>query len=204
MDSMRLQLARANAELEHRALHDALTALPNRVLLHDRLDHAIRAARRGAAPMALFLMDLDGFKEVNDTLGHETGDSLLQEVARRLQTALRASDTVARLGGDEFAVVLPAVDEESAIHIARKLTTAVSAPLALAGHDIDISGSIGIALFPVHGEDARALLRHADMAMYAAKRGGNTYSVYAPEDEHTGRSRFALLGQGTRRRPAAS
>jgi diguanylate cyclase (GGDEF)-like protein len=204
MDSMRLQLARANADLEHRAFHDPLTGLPNRDLLHDRLEYAVRAARRGGTSMALFVLDLDGFKDVNDTLGHEAGDAALQEVGRRLQSALRASDTVARLGGDEFAVVLPAADEEAATRIAQKLENALSAPLTVQDHDVELGGSIGIALFSDHGTDPGTLLHHADVAMYMAKRSGQAFSVYTPLNEYGGRAHLALLGHGVRRRRAAS
>jgi len=185
---------RAEEELHRQALHDALTGLPNRTLLGDRLGHALTAARRARTPLALFLLDLDRFKEVNDTLGHDAGDALLQEVSQRIQGALRASDTVARLGGDEFAVLLPDADVESAVGAARKLLAALGEPVMLRDQGVVAGGSIGIALYPDHGEDAATLLRRADVAMYAAKRAGVGYALYTPDhDQHTP-GRLALIG----------
>jgi len=186
---------RAGEELlQHQALHDALTGLPNRALLNDRLAHALAVAARERASLALFLMDLDRFKEVNDTLGHDAGDVLLREVGRRVQSALRASDTVARLGGDEFAMLLPGADAASATEAARKILSALVEPVTLHEQVVIVGGSVGIALYPDHGEDAAALLRHADVAMYAVKRGGGGYAVYNPDhDRHTPR-RLTLIG----------
>jgi len=186
---------RAGEELlQHQALHDALTGLPNRALLNDRLAHALAVAARERASLALFLMDLDRFKEVNDTLGHDAGDVLLREVGRRVQSALRASDTVARLGGDEFAMLLPGADAASATEAARKILSALVEPVTLHEQVVIVGGSVGIALYPDHGENAAALLRHADVAMYAVKRGGGGYAVYNPDhDRHTPR-RLTLIG----------
>jgi diguanylate cyclase (GGDEF)-like protein/PAS domain S-box-containing protein len=170
------------AALEHRALHDPLTDLPNRSLLHDRLQLAIRAAHRDNEIGALLVMDLDGFKGVNDAYGHAAGDRLLQMVAERLQGELRSSDTVARLGGDEFAVVLPDVGgEEGAQSGADKLVAALRKPFRVEGHQVRISASIGLSLFPVHGEDGDLLMRMADSAMYAAKRSGGGCQMYEAE-----------------------
>ncbi len=168
----------AEAALLHLALHDSLTGLPNRALLHDRLDTALRSAERAVTPLALCLLDLDRFKEVNDTLGHQAGDRLLQEVAGRVRSALRASDTVARLGGDEFAILLPGANRETAIAVVGRICRALSAPLELKGYRPDVAGSIGIALFPEHGSDPSTLLAHADVAMYAAKHAGGGYALY--------------------------
>jgi len=185
---------RAEEALSRQALHDALTDLPNRALLHDRLAHALAVAARERTPLALFLMDLDRFKEVNDTLGHDAGDDLLREVGRRVQGALRASDTVARLGGDEFAMLLPGADTASATEAARKLLSALAEPVTLHEQIVFAGSSVGIALYPDHGEDAAALLRQADVAMYAVKRGGGGYAVYNPaHDRHTPR-RLTLIG----------
>jgi len=183
----------AEEALHRQALHDALTGLPNRTLLGDRVGHALAAAHRDHAPLALFVMDLDRFKEVNDTLGHDAGDALLREVSRRLQGALRASDTVARLGGDEFAVLLPGDDRDSAVATARKLLDALGEPVTLREQGVVAGGSIGIALYPAHGADAATLLRHADVAMYAAKRAGTGHALYTPaHDQHTP-GRLALI-----------
>ena len=168
--------------LEYQALHDSLTGLPNRTFLMDRLEQAVLAAQRERQPKALLVLDLNGFKEVNDSLGHHQGDRVLQEIARRLRRVLRKADTVGRLGGDEFAV-LPAgaTDTPRAILIAEKVLEAVEAPLHLGEHTVDIGTSIGIAIYPEHGEDATTLSRHADIAMYVAKRARTGYSVYAAD-----------------------
>lgn len=161
----------AEATLRHRAHHDALTGLPNRVLLYDRLDHAIVGANRRGSRCALLLVDLDGFKEVNDTLGHPVGDALLQAVAGRLRGVLGPDATVARLGGDEFAMVLPDVDSPAdAETAARRVLAALDDPPVVAGMPIPVGASVGIALAPDHGADASALLQRADAAMYRAKR----------------------------------
>jgi diguanylate cyclase (GGDEF)-like protein len=188
------ELARANSELEHRALHDALTGLPNRVLFQDRLEQTMRSTRRGDSSMALFLLDLDRFKEVNDTLGHEAGDILLQQVAVRLQNALRESDTIGRLGGDEFAIILPAIDAKGAAQVAERIHCVLEQPLTLEGHQIDVEASIGIALFPAHGEDSGTLLRHADAAMYEAKRADQGYCVFSPQGGLVGPAFLTLIG----------
>jgi len=184
---------RADEVLQHQALHDALTGLPNRILLHDRLTQALRTTAREQTPLALFLIDLDRFKEVNDTLGHEAGDMLLQRVAARLHDALRASDTVARLGGDEFAVLLPGADVAQATQTADKLLAALTEPLVVEGQRLAVGGSLGIALHPTDGADASALLRHADIAMYVAKRAGGGRAVYTPEMDHHTPRRLTLV-----------
>jgi len=184
----------AEQALAYQAMHDALTDLPNRTLLHDRLEQAISSARRNTTSMALLLMDLDRFKDVNDTFGHHYGDLLLQEVGLRLRCVLRESDTVARLGGDEFAVLLPAADEPEAMAVADKLLQSLARPYVLDSQSFDIGASVGIALYPDHGEDANALMRRADVAMYAAKRAAAGYTVYTPEqDQHTP-ARLTLIG----------
>ncbi|HEY7295130.1 MAG TPA: diguanylate cyclase, partial [Dehalococcoidia bacterium] len=183
------------AALEHQARHDALTGLPNRVLLRDRVEQAIRTSGREALPLALLVMDLDGFKEVNDTLGHQMGDVLLQQVARRLQDALRASDTVARMGGDEFAILLPGDAQAGAQIAAHKLLEALDRPFLIDGCGIDVGASIGIAVYPDHGLDAQTLLRRADVAMYVAKRGERGAALYASEHDQHSPDRHALLGE---------
>jgi len=182
----------ARKELTHQALHDALTELPNRVLLQDRLTQALLAATREASPIALLLMDLDRFKEVNDTFGHDSGDLLLKEVAGRLTRTLRGADTVARLGGDEFAILLPGSDRAGAVGIAGKIENAVSESLEVEGRFLDVGCSIGIAVYPDHGADPAVLLRHADVAMYVAKRGGWGHSVYEPQRDAYSPTRLTL------------
>jgi len=169
----------AAAALRHQALHDTLTGLPNRALLRDRLEHGLHLAQRDGVPLALLLLDLDGFKRVNDTRGHDVGDLLLQVVADRLRVTLRAADTVGRLGGDEFAALLPGATTAGATEAARALLSALAAPVALGGQTVVVGASVGIALFPAHGADAATLLRRADAAMYAAKRAGGGYALAA-------------------------
>lgn len=175
------------------AYHDALTQLPNRTLFYDRLQQGILAAIRESKTLALLILDLDRFKEINDTMGHHNGDLLLKQVGSRLWDLLRESDSVARLGGDEFAVLLPDVSYEGAISIAQKALTLLQGPYTIEGENIDVQVSIGIALFPQHGEDAGTLMRHADMAMYVTKPVGHGYSVYSPEQFQQKPRRLALM-----------
>jgi diguanylate cyclase (GGDEF)-like protein/PAS domain S-box-containing protein len=188
---------RASEErFQHQALHDALTHLPNRVLLHDRLTQAIASAARSDESVALLVVDLDRFKEVNDTLGHQAGDRLLQEVSTRFRASVRASDTVARLGGDEFALVLPGADATTAVTAAGKLLAALNRPVRLDGWELPLGASIGIAAYPEHGANADTLLRRADIAMYAAKRaraGGHT--VYSPDLDRDSSERLSLVAE---------
>jgi diguanylate cyclase (GGDEF)-like protein len=188
------KLVRQAATSRHQALHDGLTGLPNRALFADRIGQAIRIADRELRPAALLLLDLDRFKDVNDTLGHHHGDLLLIEVAERLRRGLRHVDTVARLGGDEFAALLPDTGVEGAVSVAGKLRTALQEPLTLEGIALDLDASIGITIYPDHGNDAAELLQHADVAMYGAKHTHAGFLVYDPAvDQHSPR-RLALLG----------
>ncbi|WP_229259633.1 putative bifunctional diguanylate cyclase/phosphodiesterase [Duganella aceris] len=176
--------ARASAELIwHQANFDDLTALPNRHMLHDRLAQEVKKAHREGVLLALLFIDLDNFKQVNDTLGHEQGDALLVEAARRITTCVRASDTVARLGGDEFVVILSGLDQVSGIdRITQSMLALLNRPFALGAASPSISASIGIALFPSDAATPEQLLRHADQAMYAAKQdGANRYSYFTPD-----------------------
>jgi diguanylate cyclase (GGDEF)-like protein len=172
---------RLQEEVEHLALHDQLTGLPNSRLLLDRLAHAIATARRTKQPCGLMYLDLDGFKPVNDTYGHAAGDLVLREFADRATKVLRANDTIARVGGDEFVAVLGAVAGEPEARIAAgRLLAAVAHPFDVGGAQVAISASIGIALFPAHGEDPQTLLEHADSAMYEAKHAGkNSFRFFA-------------------------
>ena len=177
-----LERTRAEADLRHQALHDGLTGLPNRVLLNERLQVTLRGSGSDAAPCALLLLDLDRFKEVNDALGHQAGDTLLQQIGQRLQGAVLATDLVARLGGDEFAVLLPETDAVRAVQVAEDLGRVFQTPFMLAGKSIEVDVSIGIAVAPQHGQDADALLRRADAAMYQAKRLGIGVAAYSHAD----------------------
>jgi len=164
---------------ERQSLHDALTNLPNRVLLQQRLSASLDEMRREGTGLALFLLDLDRFKEVNDTLGHPAGDALLEVVARRLVGAVRPEDTVARLGGDEFAVLLPDIEHPNdAIEVAGRIKMALAEPFMLEGVLMDVDVSIGIALCPQHGDEAEVLMRRADVAMYVAKGEQTGIEVY--------------------------
>lgn len=178
----------AEAHVQHLAMHDSLTGLPNRAMFGHLLDMAIPTARRYDRRFAVLYLDLDRFKLINDSLGHAAGDQLLQDAARRLRDALRASDVVARLGGDEFVVLLQEVqDAEQVRTVARKLLSAAFRPYSLSGHECRVTTSIGAAIFPDHGTDASTLLRHADVAMYHAKgQGKNNIQLYDVSlDAHT-------------------
>lgn len=173
----------AERRIEHLAHHDFLTDLPNRSLLRDRLDVALSQARRERRLVAALFIDLDRLKVVNDTLGHEAGDQLLREAAKRLATSMREGDTVARLGGDEFMVILPNLgDARGAAAAARKILDSLARPTELRGQEVFMSASIGIGLFPNDAADSEALIRNADAAMYSAKRsGGDNYQFYTAD-----------------------
>lgn len=165
-------------DLQRQAMFDNLTRLPNRVLFQDRLQQAITVSRRENQPFSLLVLDLNRFKEVNDTLGHQLGDLLLKQVAKRLSETGRESDTVARMGGDEFSFLLPATDIPGSEVFAKKIMTALEASFDLNEKSIEIGVSIGIAVYPAHGSDYETLVRHADAAMYTAKRTRSGFGMY--------------------------
>ncbi len=175
-------IKQSHAKLEFLAHHDPLTSLPNRVLLLDRLQHSLDRALREWEQVAVIFIDLDHFKDVNDTLGHEIGDALLREMAERMKGLVRSEDTVARLGGDEFTVILVDIDApRAALNVAQKLLQVVSKPLLLSGHELHLSASIGISVYPIDGKDVATLLKNADTAMYSAKAAGRSgYRFYTP------------------------
>ncbi|USX53026.1 bifunctional diguanylate cyclase/phosphodiesterase [Lentzea sp. HUAS12] len=183
----RRQILRQAARSEHEALHDALTGLANRTLLTQHTEQAIRRSNQTGDPLGLFLIDLNRFKPINDTLGHAFGDKLLQLVANRLTGAVREIDTVARLGGDEFAVLLPSVSTSAnALIVAERVHRALAEAATVDGLAVDVGCSIGVALYPTDSADAHELLKHADLAMYAAKRARLGTSVYeAVLDQHS-------------------
>jgi len=194
--SMQDGLAARESKIMDLAYRDTLTGLPNRALFSDRLQQALRMAPRLSAAVSVLLMDVDHFKYVNDTLGHQIGDLLLREVAERLTDVVRReSDTVARIGGDEFVVLLPSDDVEGARRVARNIQNALEAPMSLDGHVVDCRVSIGLASYPDHGDSATTLLRRADVAMYTAKRLGNGFAVYDDRDDHDSRARLSLMGE---------
>jgi diguanylate cyclase (GGDEF)-like protein len=185
-------------QIEQLALYDALTGLANRRLFQDRAEQARLAALRDGGGFSLMLLDLDRFKEINDTLGHQAGDAVLEELAKRLRIVGRASDTVARLGGDEFALVLlGARDGSSALFVADRIRRALDEPIALDGLSLQLETSIGIAVFPEHGEDIESLMRHADIALYASKEA-HAPVVYAARHNQHSPAQLGLIGE-TRR-----
>lgn len=167
-------------QMRQMAHYDPLTGLPNRSLIADRIQQTLALARRDQSLFALMFLDLDKFKPINDTLGHEVGDLLLKEVAQKLRLSIRASDTVARIGGDEFVVLLPSIEQElDAKVVAEKILHALNQPFQLSDHTLNISTSIGIAVYPLHGDDEKLLLINADIAMYHAKKHGkNNAQIY--------------------------
>lgn len=183
---LRQQVHSRQLALEHIAMHDSLTSLPNRTLLMDRLNQSISNAQRRKRSLALLMLDLDRFKEINDTLGHLTGDALLQQVGARIRNVLRDSDTVARLGGDEFAVLLPQVSDTNALRVAAAIHERLEKVYEVYEHSLYVGVSIGVAVFPQHGETSESLLQHADVAMYLAKRSNSGIMLYDIErDEHS-------------------
>jgi diguanylate cyclase (GGDEF)-like protein len=173
------------------ATHDPLTELPNRTLLHERLSHALARAQRHGRPLAVLLVDLDRFKHVNDTLGHEAGDTLLQVAARRFYNCLRETDTMARQGGDEFVVLMDELSDRQPItRVSQRILDAMVEPFLIEGQEIHVTASIGITVYP---DDGRTLLRNADIALYRAKgKGGNNYQFYSAQIDNYSRERLAL------------
>jgi diguanylate cyclase (GGDEF)-like protein len=188
-------VARASRRLRHLALHDALTGLPNRTLFHERVERAIKGMRPDRT-VAVLLVDLDRFKEVNDTLGHDHGDELLKVVAERLGGALRQGDTLARLGGDEFAVVLTDLPHRgAAAETAGRLHDALRRPFGLHGIAVELDASVGVALSPEHGRDVTTLIQRADVAMYDAKRTQGRVETYSIDRDPYSPARLSLLGE---------
>ena len=169
--------------LTHSAEHDFLTGLPNRMLLNDRVSQAIALARRNTGRAAVLFLDLDGFKHINDSLGHQTGDKLLQAVATRLLACVRAPDTVSRLGGDEFVVLIQELEQpEDAGTTARRLLKTMADVHWIDQHEIHLTASIGVSIYPSDASDAETLIRNADTAMYHAKKEGRKmYEYFKPE-----------------------
>ncbi|MCP5157091.1 MAG: EAL domain-containing protein [Ectothiorhodospiraceae bacterium] len=188
------EIKHAEARIRHLAYHDALTGLPNRALLADRIAQALGQASRHGRGVALAYLDLDRFKSVNDSLGHHAGDALLCEVARRLRECVRETDTVARLGGDEFVVLLVDTDEaEASVRVVREIFDALEAPVIVQGQALHVGASIGVSLYPDDAPDAATLMRHADTAMYHAKaEGRGRYSFFLPEMDARTHTRFRL------------
>jgi len=184
----------ATVEMEHLAYHDALTGLPNRPLFMDRLILALAQASRTNQKLAVFFLDLDRFKDINDSLGHSTGDGLLKAVAERIRRCIREGDTVARFGGDEFTLLIPRIDHvEDAAKIAQKILETLKIPFSIADHELFVTTSIGISIHPGDGSDPETLVRNADTAMYRAKdQGRDNYQLYAPAMNARALERLAL------------
>jgi diguanylate cyclase (GGDEF)-like protein/PAS domain S-box-containing protein len=189
----------AEERISYLAYYDALTHLPNRALFQERLASALAQAKRNGQPIAVLVLDLDHFKQINDSPGHLVGDGLLQEAARRMQHSIRERDTVARPGGDEFMLILPDTDAEGAAHTAEKIVRSLAEPMRLDSHALHVSCSVGISLYPENGRDAGSLIQNADAAMYRAKgRGRNDYQFFTDE-MHRDALRVLSLEQGLRR-----
>jgi diguanylate cyclase (GGDEF)-like protein len=194
-DRMGAEIGAREEKIRFQGSHDALTGLPNRSLFLDHLSMWIAGAKRHGHMVGMLIMDLDRFKEINDTLGHTVGDDLLVEIGRRLRQTIRVSDTVARLGGDEFAVMFECATQAGAVEVAHRVGHALDTPFALGGVPIEVKASMGIALHPLHADDAGTLMKRADVAMYQAKRDKAAYAFYEPgRDEHSLR-RLAILSE---------
>jgi diguanylate cyclase (GGDEF)-like protein len=182
LEAERAKSIQSKQQLESQALFDALTQLPNRRLFRDRLFQTMKLASRSEAKFGIMMADLDKFKPINDTLGHEAGDILLKEVSKRLQGALRDSDTVARMGGDEFAFICPSMqDKASASVVCMRILNIMKEPVSILGNDYTVGISLGIAVFPDHAADAEVLVRRADAALYRAKEKRNTFVIFDPK-----------------------
>ncbi|ANH36318.1 EAL domain-containing protein (plasmid) [Ralstonia solanacearum] len=187
------QIREAQQRIRHLATHDTLTGLLNRCALEDRLEHALALARRNRSRVSVMFLDLDRFKNVNDTLGHQFGDQLLREVAARLQACAREADTVARLGGDEFVVMLESLDGTGTRRVAERILAAIGAPFHIDGQELFLGVSIGIAVAPHDGDDPNTLLRKADAAMYLAKeRGRNNFQTFTSDLDDRVSRRFRI------------
>jgi diguanylate cyclase (GGDEF)-like protein len=189
------RVARQAGQLATQALYDPLTGLPNRSLLHDRLEHEIELSKRKPASFGVILMDLDRFKEINDTLGHDVGDEVLREVGHRLKGVVRAGDTVARWGGDEYVLLINGLEPQGAALIARKILASLDKPFHWKNQSIDLGASLGLSFYPSQCDDASGMLRCADIAMYVAKRSGLGYTLYSPEQEVTSRDDLSLKSE---------
>ncbi len=181
LEIMRLSLVDIAAHMHHKAAHDDLTGLPNRYLFNDRLEQAIARSVRDDSQFAILLLDLDRFKEINDALGHGVGDEVLKIVSRRMQTGLRESDTVARIGGDEFSFILMGAGQQDAEKIASKVVDLIQPKFLVNNHLLKIGSSIGISIYPEHGDEAGLLMSRADVAMYSAKQNNLSLVAYNPE-----------------------
>jgi len=181
LEKMRQTLLEMANNMQIQATHDELTGMPNRYLYSDRMHQAVSISQRGQQTFAVLLLDLDRFKEINDTLGHGIGDQVLKIISTRMSDGMRDSDTIARVGGDEFSMILINVDKQNAIKIAKKITQLIKPLIEVNDHSLQVSASIGVALYPEHGDNPELLLQHADVAMYHAKHNNKRVACYSPE-----------------------
>lgn len=179
--------------LRRQALYDSLTDLPNRTLFNDRLEQAILSTQRNNESLAVILMDLDHFKDINDTLGHHIGDILLTKIGPIIHQNLRSIDTVARMGGDEFLILLPGLNEQHGMQVAQKILSSISEPFLIDGHMLEVGASMGIAMYPAHADDQHSLIRRADVAMYGAKHRRIGCNIYDPEDDQHNPGRLTMM-----------
>ena len=193
-NSLRRQIHQRQIALQHQALNDSLTGLPNRALLQDRLEQAIHMAHRQNTSLAVLLLDLDRFKDINDTLGHPSGDNVLQQIAKRLLGCIRESDTVARLGGDEFAIIVPDTNQGQLKEFVECVGTVIGQVIEVDSHKLYVAVSIGVAFYPHHGDDPMTLIRNADIAMYEAKRNSLKYMIYNDSLDQQNIENLSLLG----------
>lgn len=195
MTSYIAEHAQIQSEIHRQSLHDTLTALPNRLLFQDRLEHEIKVAHRNGAVFAVVIFDIDRFSEINDTLGHQNGDQLLQQIATRLNDHWRKSDSIARFGADEFALLLCSVNLDVAVLTVEKLQELFATPFIIEKTSIEIEISCGISLYPDHGESAALLMQRADSALNSAKTQTESYAVYATESDRNSVRRLTMFGQ---------
>ena len=192
-EEMDHQIKRRQEALEHQSLHDSLTSLPNRFMLNERLEYQIVSAQRNNSPVSLLILDLNAFKDINDSLGHRIGDHLLIMVSERLKLCIRDVDTLARLGGDEFAIILSDTPRDKAAYVAEKISRALADPFNIDDHRVSIGVSIGIAAFPEDGTNSQQLLQQADIAMFTAKRDRLDFAYYNAKEDEYSLNRIALL-----------
>jgi diguanylate cyclase len=192
-EEMDHQIKRRQEALEHQSLHDSLTSLPNRFMLNERLDYQIFSAQRNNSPVSLLILDLNAFKDINDSLGHRIGDHLLILVSERLKLCIRDVDTLARLGGDEFAIILSETPRDKASYVAEKISRTLANPFNIDDHKVSIGVSIGIAALPEDGTNSQQLLQQADIAMFTAKRDRLDFAYYNAEEDEYSLNRIALI-----------
>jgi len=193
LENLNKQLIESSKELEYLSLYDSVTALPNRSLFHDRLARDISEAKRNDTEVGVLLIDIDSFKDINDTLGHDYGDRLLNKIARRFEGEIKNNETLARLGGDEFIIVLPDHNRVKVIKRAEQLINSLKDAFKIEQNTIVVSASVGVSVYPEHGKTISNLLSHADFAMYEAKSGNLSICVYNPDNDHLVQGHLAMV-----------